>query len=61
MTNEEKAAEIIGCTQKDCDKCDFNNQSCFEFKHLMKMAEWKDRQFAEKNQSKPLLTKKQAK
>lgn len=44
MTNEQKAAEILGCTQKDCDKCDFHNQSCFEYKHLIEMAKHKDKQ-----------------
>lgn len=50
MTNEKKAAEIIGCTQKDCNKCDFHNLSCFEYKHLMEMAEWKDKKIAEQEQ-----------
>lgn len=42
-----KAAEILGCIRKDCDKCDFYNQSCFEYKHLMTMAKWKDEEYDE--------------
>ena len=53
MTNEEKAQKIIGggCNRQDCYECGGGlsvAEGCVEFKHLMEMAEWKERQMIEK-------------
>lgn len=50
MTNEEKARKIIGCNYcESIVKCDYKHTgvSCYSYGVAMKMATWKDEQFAE--------------
>lgn len=57
MTNEEKARQLIGenCKSENCLECggrlSAENGGCVQFHRIIKMAEWKDEQFALVEQS----------
>lgn len=51
MKDELKAQEIIGCNRENCLECGGSlsvANGCVQFRRIMEMAAWKDKQFSDR-------------